>query len=142
MLQYHDTCCALIKQINDGIEKKANNAMRDRGMTLIQMAVLIELDNSEDNVQPLKWLEHKFKVAQPTMLGIVKRLEQKELVETFVCSEDRRMKMVRMTDAGKARCNLGYADMEETEDSIRNALTESELTAFLAMLKKIQAQMA
>lgn len=141
MKHYHETCCALIKQINDGLEKYANNLLRENDLTMMQIAVLVELDSSEGKTRSLKWLEHKFRVAQPTMLGIVKRLEQKALVETYVSSEDRRMKLVHATEAGSEKCSIGYTYMDHTEENLLQALSPEEQVEFSRMLKKIAEQL-
>ena len=39
-----DSCGALIKQINDELEKQANNSLRADDLTMAQMGVLLALD--------------------------------------------------------------------------------------------------
>ena len=43
----HEECGMLIKQINDQLEKDANNALRSEDLTLIQASVLLELEQRD-----------------------------------------------------------------------------------------------
>ena len=134
----HDSCCIRIRQINNALEKYANNLIRGTDMTVQQSFVLIETDTAEGKERSLKWLEHRFHVSQPTMVGIVKRLEKKGLVETYPCPGDRRMKMVRATRAGSEKSRCGYAYMNQTEEILLRSLTSGEQNEFRRLLKKIQ----
>ena len=137
-MKYHGTCAALIKQINDSLERQANNILREDDLTIMQAAVLIELDQADKKTLSLKDLEHIFEVAQPTMLGIVKRLTQKNLTETLGSPEDKRIKLVRLTEQGLLKCNAGYAHMDSAEDSLLHTLSEDERKEFRRMLLKIK----
>ena len=53
------TCGALLKQIHDGLEKRANNSLRSQGLTMSQVSVLIELYFSPGKQMALKELERR-----------------------------------------------------------------------------------
>ena len=136
MGHYQNTCCALIKQINDSLVKYSNNLLRRDDLTIMQISVLVELDETAEKELPLKALEHRFGVAQPTMLGIVRRLEQKGLAETYFSREDKRAKIVRLTSAGKEKCRFGYDYMDQAEQQLLNALDDQEKQQFRRLLEK------
>lgn len=133
-----ESCSMQIKQINDAIEKYANSKLRENDLSLTQTSVLIELDDSEDRIRSLKWLERRFSVAQPTMLGIVNRLEQKGLVTTFANPDDKRVKMVHLTETGHYKCACGYTYMNDTETILLEALSPDEQLELKRLLKKIK----
>lgn len=141
MSHYQNTCCALIKQINDSLEKYSNNMLRQDDLTIMQISVLVELDETEEKALPLKTLEHRFGVAQPTMLGIVRRLEQKGLTETFFGTEDKRMKIVRLTSAGMEKCRSGYKHMDQAEQLLLKNLDDQERQRFLRLLEKAKSSL-
>lgn len=87
-----NSCGALIKQIHDGLEKNANNAMHSHDITMVQCSALLILNGASEKQMTLKELERSLRVAQSTAAGIVTRLEQKGLVEGVE---------VRMTNALK-----------------------------------------
>lgn len=133
-----NSCGAAIKQLNDELEKNANNELRSQGLTMTQCYTLLILDDAPDGQLPLKELEHTMHVAQSTAAGIVARLEQKKLVEGFVSPEDRRVKMVRITPQGVACCREAEHHMDQTETQLLSGLTEAERTIFLTLLQKVR----
>lgn len=138
MDDYRNSCSALLKQINDSLEKNANNTLRADDMTMSQIAVLIALDQSSEKTLSMKNLQERFGVAQPTMFGTVRRLETKELVTCFLNPEDRRAKLVRLTETGKKKCDAGYVHMDDAEKQLLQALDGAEREQFRALLEKIR----
>ena len=98
-----DSCGSLLKQINDALERQANNSLRVDDLTMAQMGVLLALDRTDSKQMTLKELERIIRVAQSTAAGIVSRLEQKGFVECFGSAEDRRIKVVRLSESGAQR---------------------------------------
>lgn len=133
-----NSCGALLKQINDKLEKDANNAMRAHDITMTQCGTLLILNRAPEGRMSLKELERQLRVAQSTAAGIVARLEQKGMVEGLGSPEDRRVKMVRITSAGRECCRFAQRDMEETEQRLLSGLTETEQSIFLSLLKKVR----
>lgn len=74
------SCGTLLKQIHDIMEKNANNVLREQNLTISQSGVLVLLDEKEGKTASFKELEKDFGVSQPTMVGILNRLVQKDLV--------------------------------------------------------------
>lgn len=133
-----NTCGSLIKQIHDELEKNANNAMRPRDVTMAQCSALMALRDAPGQQMTLKELERLLHVAQSTAAGIVARMEQKGMVESLGSSEDRRIKIVRLTPEGVERCKEAEQDMEEADRKILSGLTETEQSIFLSLLKKVR----
>ena len=72
-----ESCMILLKQINDGLEKFSNNIVKEEGLTFTQINVMNLLAKSKRGEMTMKEIEKKLHVAQPTVVGIVKRLSQK-----------------------------------------------------------------
>lgn len=130
-------CGKLIKQINDELEKQANNALSSQNLTLTQMRVLMELETVPEQQLPLKELESLLHVAQSTAAGIVVRLEQKGYVESFADANDRRVKIVAITASGMECCKNEQSHIKSMEAQLLSKLTESEKIQFCNLLQKI-----
>lgn len=137
-MDIQDSCGTLLKQIHDALEKQANNSLRADGLTMAQVGVLLMLDRAEHRQMPLKELEKALHVAQSTAAGIVSRLEQKGLVESFGDAEDRRVKVVRLSEAGAGCCRTADARMAEAERQLLSSLTEAERDFFILLLRKVR----
>ena len=133
-----DSCGALIKQINDELEKQANNSLRADDLTMAQMGVLLALDWTGGKQMTLKELEKVIHVAQSTAAGIVSRLEQKGFVECFGSTEDRRIKVVRLPCSDAQRCWASEQGMAEAEAHMLSSLTEAEREIFTMLLRKVR----
>lgn len=135
------TCGALLKQINDILEKNANNALRGQGITLSQSGVLVLLDGKEEKTATFKELEKSFGVSQPTMVGILNRLEHKNLVEILADPDDKRIRRAHLTREGAEKCKEAYKHMQLAEELLLGSLTVEEKTEFLRLLMKIRESM-
>ena len=132
------SCGALLKQINDIMEKNANNALREQDLTISQSGILILLDEKEEKTATFKELEKSYGVSQPTMAGILNRLEQKKLVEILRDPEDKRVRKAHLTKEGVNKCKEGYKHMKTAEDMLLGGLNEEEKTEFKRLLTKIK----
>ena len=130
-------CGFYIKHISEILQRDANNELRSAGLTVTQVTVLHLLQNAPNGELSLKELEKQLLVAQPTAAGIVIRLEQKGFVESFGRSDDKRIKMIRLTAAGRACCAQSQNHIAQTEERLLSALTESERAHFIALPKKV-----
>lgn len=133
------TCGALLKQINDIMEKNANNDLRGQNLTISQSGVLVLLDEKKEKTATFKELEKEFGVSQPTMAGILSRLEQKKLVEILTDPEDKRIRRAHLTKEGADKCKEGYKYMKSAEELLLKSLTYAEKQEFLRLLLKIRS---
>lgn len=133
----HDTIGILIKQIHDAVGKHVNNALREKGLTMAQVRVLMELGEDDGSAKSLKELEHRFRVAQPTVVGVVRRLEAKGLVQGFSDPDDNRVKLVRLTPDGERLRKMNMREIDEMEERLLKNMSEDEQQNFLRMLHTV-----
>ena len=132
------SCGTLLKQIHDIMEKNANNILREQELTISQSGVLVLLDEKEGKTASFKDLEKDFGVSQPTMVGILNRLVQKDFVEILTDSEDKRIKKAHLTQKGVAKCKEGYKHMNSAEEQLLKSLADDEKVEFNRLLLKIR----
>ena len=129
-------CGLLIKQILDRLKKQANNALRAKDLTMMQIVVLVTLQKAEDHRLSMKELERYFGVAQSTVVGIISRLEQKGLVESSGDRADRRIKLVNLTAAGALCCSEAACELDKTEENLLQGFSDDERKQFHHLLMK------
>ena len=132
------SCGALLKQIHDIMEKNANNVLREQELTISQSGVLVLLDEKEGKTASFKELEKDFGVSQPTMVGILNRLVQKDFVEILTDSEDKRIRKAHLTQKGADKCKEGYKHMNSAEEQLLKSLTGDEKKEFNRLLLKVR----
>lgn len=132
------SCGTLLKQIHDIMEKNANNVLREQDLTISQSGVLVLLDEKEEKTASFKELEKDFGVSQPTMVGIINRLVQKDFVEVLTDLEDKRIRKAHLTQKGVDKCKEGYKHMNSAEEQLLKSLTDDEKKEFNRLLSKVR----
>lgn len=128
------TCGELIKQIDDGMKKQINSDLKKYDLTFSQMSVLAILNSEETKSLTMKEIEQKLRVAQPTVAGIVKRLKEKDFIQVRVVQGDGRMKVVTLTEKGKACCQASKEDIMNTEERLLSGFSTGERRLLFTML--------
>ena len=131
----------LIKLLHDRLERRANNTLRGKDLTMMQVAVLMELQEAEQKQRSMKELERKFCVAQSTVAGIISRLEQKNFVEAFGDASDKRIKLVHITPDGEVCCQEAAGYMEQAEQTLLQGFSEEEKKMFNLLLTRAAENM-
>lgn len=130
-------CAELLKFISNKLEKNANSDLQENDITLSQFKMLFTLHFSETGRLPLKELEHYFGVAQSTAAGIAVRLEKKGLIESAADKNDKRIKLVKITEKGRSICENAKKTMIKNDRLITKGLTAEERKEFKRLLQKI-----
>ena len=87
----------LFKQINTIYEKEFNNRLKKLGITASQCAVLDYLFNSSEEEITQKDIEKALNLKNPTVTGLLKRLDEKGFVLVVPSNKDKRCKNVFLT---------------------------------------------
>ena len=128
---------ALIKQLSTEIQKRADAALQESDLTMTQMYFLGALSHLPEGTATLKELERYFRVAQSTAAGVAARLEKKGLVESLPNKNDRRVKRLRITDAGADTLRHALETMERGEKQMLSPLDEAEQETLITLLRKV-----
>ena len=127
----------LIKMISDNLEKRINNELKKYDITFSQIRVLFLIYYSKDKIYTLKEIENAFHVSQQTIAGIVKRLEEKNLIYGFMDEEDKRIKRIKITKEGDELVGNIQREFVETKKIISKCLDEEEGKVLINLLQKL-----
>ncbi len=131
----------LLKRINETLERQVNQDLKAYDVTFAQMRMLINVYFAGKEGVQLKELEHFFHVAQSTAAGIAVRLEKKGLVYSSSEPDDRRVKVLYITDKGKKLVEDDYKNYLLTEEKIVSVLSEDEKEQFRDILSRVLANL-
>ena len=127
----------LIKQITTFLTKSSNNYLQDKGLTTTQVRYLNFIYQHGDEPVPMKELESVYEVAQPTVAGIVRRLEEKQFIITETSPDDRRSKNIRLTKKGANFVRENPEYLKRVEGHITEGLTCDEEKELNRLLNKV-----
>ena len=128
----------LFKIISDRLRAKANaeKSMRKNKLTLSQVRVLgFVADSSGKTTQ--KEIENHLEVSHPTVVGIISRMEKTGYLTSYIDPEDKRNKVVMLTDMATAISNQMRSDMMVREGQLLKGLSEQEISELRRMLNII-----
>ncbi len=125
-----------IKYISNAMEKRMNVVFKEYDITFTQARAIVFLYKSECSV-PMKEMEKEFEVTQQTMLGIVKRLEEKDFLISVQDESDKRIKRVELTETGKSLGVKLAGKMNENFDKMDRVLSGEEVDCLYTILSKL-----
>lgn len=123
----------LMKGINDKLKVSADNNLKNHNLTLTQSRVLAFL-NSRDSIATQKEIEDFLEVSHPTVVGIVSRMEQNGHVTTWMDPENRRNKMVQLTEQARMIGTDMDSMINAQEEIILKGLTPEQIAELKNML--------
>ena len=127
----------LIKQVNELLEKRANEVLRDYDVTNGQARILVALNRSESGVYSLRDLERAFHYSQPTISGIVSRLTNKGLVTSEPDPMDNRVRLIHLTETGQKIGKLAGDKLEAADKWLTQDLSEAESEQLMDLLRRV-----
>lgn len=125
------------KMINIQFMAHADAALRPLGLTCAQSDVLQFLADRGDEETTVQDIGQHFRLKHPTVIGFLRRLEDKGFVTTAVSARDRRCRIVQLTDK--------FDDVQRVMNDIRlyldaqatRGFSDGELTQMHAYLKRV-----
>lgn len=119
----------LFKFIHQAAEHKFNQYLQELNLTASQMHILIYLERceAEEKTVNQRDIERHLHLSNPTVTGLLQRLEAKGFITRTVSETDGRNKQIKQTDA----CRMMHAEMHHRMDlrdqKMIEGLTEEDI---------------
>lgn len=108
--------------------------LRDARLTHFEYRVLMVLADSDNHTSRMTRLASQTNATLPRLSHVVRRLEERALLERFPCPEDRRATNARLTDAGLALfAEAGPGHAENVRALVTDALSPEQLEQLYAI---------
>ena len=127
----------LFKQIHIAFEARCNKNLQNYNLTQSQMDVLLYLKKHEDSIVTQRDLEAGLRLKNPTVTGILNRLEEKNLVIREQNLNDKRSKIIKMTQKSRAVLKDAYLYIQQLEAQMLTGISEDERKQLSKFLCKI-----
>ena len=114
-----------------------NHTLQSKGVevTLVQAGILFLL-RREDG-QTMSELSNALAVKNPTLTGLVDRLERSAFVTRKASQNDRRSIRIYMTSKGMEECNKAIPVIKGANEEIRAGFSQEEIEVFKRVLNSI-----
>lgn len=123
-----------LNQMNKLITKKINDNLIEYNITRSEVPYLIEL-NKKNLTQ--EQLSKKLNYNESTITRAMTRLEKKELIIRIQDENDKRKRIVQLTDKGKLITNEIILKQKKSEEHILNNLTDEEKKVILKLINRL-----
>ncbi len=124
------------KKIFQIMEKNMNKKLEKIELTNSQANILIYLYNNKETVNQ-RDIEKKFELTNPTVNGILNRLENKDFIIRTVSLRDARNKEIHLTEKSILLINEMKKEARQLEKELIAGIPKEELNTFKEVLKKV-----
>ena len=132
-----DKIAIFIKRLSLEIDKLSNPILEPYDLTHSQYKILKYLLMSPSETVKQVDIEHNFSMTNPTVTGLVQKLERKGMIERKVNPQDSRSKILCPTQKTIEMKDLLVSLGEELEGTLTEDLTGKEKQELLRLLKKL-----
>jgi DNA-binding MarR family transcriptional regulator len=119
------------KRLQRGAEK--NLALLD--LTPAELRIMRVL--LENGTSPMNRFSHETMLSQPSITGVIDKLEERGLVERVRSKEDRREVLIAITAKGNDAYTKGMDSHKQFVEKALSALEAEEVDALVSLLKKL-----
>lgn len=124
------------KKIFQIMEKNMNKKLEKIDLTNSQASILIYLYKNKEIVNQ-RDIERKFELTNPTVNGILNRLENKGFIKRTISMKDARNKEIHLTEKSISLINEMRNEAKQLEKEMIAGISKEELNIFKEVLKKV-----
>ena len=126
-----------IKQINNGYEKEFNRQLKNIGITASQCEVLDYLLSGSKEEVTQRDIEKALNLRNPTVTGLLKRLDEKGFILSVPSARDKRCKNIYPTEKAYDIQRRMEMDRKKLDKMLTLGLTKKETAALERLLDKV-----
>lgn len=127
----------MIKQINNVYEKDLNERLRTIGITASQCAVLDYLFHTSREEVSQRDVERALNLKNPTVTGLLKRLDEKGYILCVPNASDKRKKNIYLTEKAYDIQRRMENDRRKLDRELTRGMTKREVAALRKNLEKL-----
>lgn len=130
---------SMLKIIQTAMKTKSNKDFADKKITRTQMDILVFVASEEAKGKEINQvdIQKRFKLTNPTVTGILNRLQDKKIIKRVQSKKDARFNSIVLTKTGKDFIQNCKEKIEEYENKISADLTNTEKEELIRLLSKI-----
>ena len=127
----------MFKQISNIYEKEFNKRLRTLGITASQCAVLDYLLGTSKEEVTQKDIEKALSLKNPTVTGLLKRLDEKGFILIVPSNKDKRCKNIYLTEKAYDIQRRMDLDRKRLDKMLTIGMNKKEIAALEKMLERV-----
>lgn len=126
----------LFKQLSIAFENNLQRTAARYDLTPAQAGIVVYLEDVDHPVNQRE-LEHYFKLSNPTVTGLMKRMESKGFIQRIANPEDGRSKYIQLTPKAMEVASSVRQNLQTLENDMTQDLSAEEEEIFHDMLMRV-----
>ena len=126
-----------LKMIQKTFEARRNKHLSKYNLTSSQQEILFYLGFHEGEPIHQREIEKWFRLKNPTVTGILNRLEEKGFIVRKTKENDKRFRMIELTEKSRCLMQEMCEEMWQMDDKIYSCMTAEERSQLSGLLERI-----
>ncbi len=126
-----------LKKISERYMTDMNNRLKKDDLTYSQVTVLAFLEMRQEEKTSLKDVCEALHIAHPTGIGLIRRLSEKGLVESRVDPDNRRFRMITLTDTARRMLRDSFRHRKRLDQRLTEGLSGEETETLKRLLDRM-----
>ncbi len=137
----HEPLSFKFKLIHECFAKLLNRRLKEEDMTFSQIIVIYYLWEHRDQKVTQKDITEALHIKHPTTIGLLKRLEDKEMLKVVVDPDNRKYRNITLTDRGIACIEADEKRKVHTDEYMVEGMSEDEIRLLRNLLDRVYDNM-
>lgn len=133
----HEPLVFKFRLIHEGFANTINRQLREEDMTFSQMMVVSYLWENRDKKIAQKDISEALHIKHPTTIGLLKRLEDKEMVKVVVNPDNRKYRNIAITSKGEDFIVRGEERRKKLGQNLVDGFDEKEVQLLRDYLDRV-----
>lgn len=126
-----------LKMIHKTFEERRNKHLLKYNLTSSQQEILFYLGFHEGEPIHQREIEKWFHLKNPTVTGILNRLEEKGFIVRKTGESDKRFRIIELTDKSRCLMQEMREEMQQMDERIYSCMTKEERSQLSGLLERI-----
>lgn len=133
----HEPLGFKFRLIHEAFAKRLNNQLREEDMTFSQMMVVSYLWENREKKITQKDISEALHIKHPTTIGLLKRLEEKEMVKVVVDPDNRKYRNIAITQKGNDFIRRSDDRRKHTDKTLVESFSDEEVVLLRNLLDRV-----
>ena len=133
----HEPISFKFRLIHESFACMINRHLKEQDMTFSQMILMFYLWENREKKVTQKDITDAMHIKHPTAIGLLKRLEEKEMLKVVVDPENRKYRNIALTEKGMTFVENDRKRKRHTDEFMVKGMSEEEIATLRDLLDKV-----
>ena len=133
----HEPTGFKFRLIHESFAAIINRQLKDDDMTFSQLILISYVWENRDKKVTQKDISEALHIKHPTTIGLLKRLEEKEMLTVIVDPDNRKFRNIVLTPKGEKYVEKNKERKRNTDSTLTEGMTEEEIAKLRELLDKV-----